>query len=197
MERNLKEKGFKNLVVWNRAVDTDLFSPTKTSSVYEGMARPIYLNVGRVSVEKNLNAFLSMPSDGTKVIVGDGPQLKELVKKYPEAVFVGAKRGEELAAYFASADVFVFPSLTDTFGLVMIEAMASGLPVAAYPVTGPIDVIQNGENGWVGESLYFAAHNARTVRKDSARSYAVENHGWDSFVDTFLNTLDRIRKDRI
>jgi len=125
-------------------VDTVLFNPDKKNApedVYAGLERPIWVNVGRVAVEKNLTAFLDLDLPGTKVIVGDGPQLAELKRHYSDVLFTGAKFDTELARYFADADVFVFPSKTDTFGLVIIEAMASGLPVAAYPVSGPVDII--------------------------------------------------------
>jgi len=129
---------------WARGVDTVLFNPDKKNApedVYAGLERPIWVNVGRVAVEKNLTAFLDLDLPGTKVIVGDGPQLAELKRHYSDVLFTGAKFDTELARYFADADVFVFPSKTDTFGLVIIEAMASGLPVAAYPVSGPVDII--------------------------------------------------------
>ena len=125
-------------------MDTDLFNPDKKQApdnVYGGLARPIWVNVGRVAVEKNIKAFLDLELPGSKVIVGDGPQLDQLKKQYPDVTFTGAKFETELARHFADADVFVFPSKTDTFGLVIIEAMASGLPVAAYPVSGPIDIL--------------------------------------------------------
>src|SRR5205823_3354398 len=128
MREELERHGFRNLSPWSKGVDTDLFNPDKRGrpDVYAGLARPIFLNVGRVAVEKNIEAFAALDLPGTKVVVGDGPQREELTLKYPAVVFAGMKEGDELAAYFAGADVFVFPSLTDTFGLVMLEAMASG-----------------------------------------------------------------------
>ena len=130
----LNERGFTNLAAWARGVDTEQFHPNKRfnpDDVYAGLARPIFVNVGRVAVEKNIEAFLKLDLPGSKVIVGDGPQLEQLKKKYPKAHFLGAKFEHELARHFADADVFVFPSKTDTFGLVIIEAMATGTPVAA------------------------------------------------------------------
>lgn len=190
MRRNLEAKGFRNLVVWNRAVDTDRFSPAHHDpSLFSDLPRPIWMNVGRVSVEKNLSAFLDLDLPGTKVIVGDGPAREELERRYPTVVWTGAKRGEDLSRHFASADVFVFPSLTDTFGLVMIEAMASGVPVAAYPVTGPIDIVRNGVNGALDHDLRRACLSAMTVDGDEARQAVIENHSWEAFTATFVDSL--------
>lgn len=190
MRRNLEAKGFRNLVVWNRAVDTDRFSPDhRDPSLFADLPRPIWMNVGRVSVEKNIAAFLDLDLPGTKVIVGDGPARADLERRYPEVVWTGAKRGDELSAHFASADVFVFPSLTDTFGLVMIEAMASGVPVAAYPVTGPIDVVKNGVNGALDDDLRRASISAMMVNGVDARQHVIENHSWAAFTATFVESL--------
>ena len=134
----LRMRGFRNVVLWPRGVDTALFHPRDIDLC---LPRPVFLCVGRVAVEKNLEAFLDLDLPGTKLIVGDGPARAALERKYPDAVFLGARQGEELAEIYAAADVFVFPSKTDTFGLVLLEALASGLPVAAFPVTGPRDVI--------------------------------------------------------
>lgn len=136
---DLSARGYGNLHLWTRGVDRALFNPSRRSD--SGLPRPIFVNVGRVAAEKNIAAFLELDLPGTKLIVGDGPQRAELERRFPDAVFVGAKNGEALAQAFASADVFVFPSRTDTFGLVVLEAMASGLPVVAYPVPGPLDIL--------------------------------------------------------
>ena len=190
MRRNLEAKGFRNLVVWNRAVDTEKFSPAhRDSSLFADLPRPIWMNVGRVSVEKNISAFLDLELPGTKVIVGDGPARADLERRYPKVVWTGAKRGRELAAHFATADFFVFPSLTDTFGLVMIEAMASGVPVAAYPVTGPIDIVRNGVNGSLDDDLYRACLTSMIVNGADARQYVIENHSWAAFTATFIDSL--------
>ena len=144
MREELTKRGFRNLSPWSRGVDTVLFHPdraTQFPEVLKGVAHPIFLNVGRVAPEKNIEAFLALDLPGTKVVVGDGPAREGLQARYPDAVFAGTRSGEELAAYFAHADVLVFPSLTDTFGLVILEAMAAGCPVAAYPAPGPIDII--------------------------------------------------------
>ena len=135
----LAGRGFKNLGMWTRGVDTDLFRPERAIDL--GLPRPIFATVGRVAVEKNLAAFLSLDLPGSKVVIGTGPEEAELRRRFPEAMFLGALKDERLAAHLAMADVFVFPSLTDTFGVVQLEALACGVPVAAYPVTGPLDVI--------------------------------------------------------
>lgn len=155
MARELTVHGFDHLVVWNRGVDTRVFAPD--AAFETDLARPIHLFVGRVSPEKNIEAFLDMDVAGTKVVVGDGPDRDRLERAYPDAVFPGYRHGRELAGWFASADVFVFPSRTDTYGVVMLEAMACGTPVAAYPVTGPIDVVQQGVTGCLDEDLALAA----------------------------------------
>ena len=187
----LKARGFTRLAPWARGVDTALFNPDKKTApddVYAGLARPIWVNVGRVAVEKNLKAFLELDLPGTKVIVGDGPQLAELKRTFPDAVFTGAKFETELARYFADADVFVFPSKTDTFGLVIIEAMASGLPVAAYPVSGPIDIIPGSKAGVVDEDLEAACLQAVDLKAADALKHA-QTYSWDAVTDVFFQLL--------
>ena len=178
MHDELAERGFKNLRIWSRGVDADLFRPS-SEPVFDGLERPIWLYVGRIAVEKNLDAFLSMNIEGTKVLVGAGPSLGELKRKYPDAVFVGEKHGEELARHYAAADVFVFPSKTDTFGLVMIEALASGTPVAAYPVTGPVDVITSDKVGVLDADLRQAALGALSLSSDDCREFAL-GFSWEN-----------------
>ena len=146
----LRERGFRNVVLWSRGVDTSLFHPRAIDLC---LPAPVFLSVGRVAVEKNLEAFLDLDLPGTKVVVGDGPARAALERKYPDAVFLGARHGEELAEIYAAADIFVFPSKTDTFGLVLLEALASGLPVAAFPVTGPRDVIGTAPVGVLSDDL--------------------------------------------
>ncbi|HET6970154.1 MAG TPA: glycosyltransferase family 1 protein, partial [Phenylobacterium sp.] len=143
MREELSRHGFRNISAWARGVDTDTFHPRREDEpdIFADLKKPVFLYVGRVAVEKNIEAFVGLDLPGTKVVVGPGPQLDELKVKYPEVVFKGPKSGAELAAHYACADVFVFPSLTDTFGLVIPEAMAAGTPVAAYPAPGPIDLI--------------------------------------------------------
>ncbi len=194
----LKTRGFTRLAPWARGVDTVLFNPDKKQApedVYAGLARPIWVNVGRVAVEKNLKDFLDLDLPGTKVIVGDGPQLAELKRNYPQAVFTGAKFDEELARHFADADVFVFPSKTDTFGLVIIEAMASGLPVAAYPVSGPIDIIPGSNAGWVDEDLRAACLQAAELAPADAIRHA-QTYSWEAVTDVFFDLLTPQYKPR-
>jgi len=187
----LKVRGFTKLAPWARGVDTVLFNPDKKEApddVYAGLERPIWINVGRVAVEKNLKSFLDLDLPGTKVIVGDGPQLAELKKSYSNVVFTGAKFETELARHFADADVFVFPSKTDTFGLVIIEAMASGLPVAAYPVSGPIDIIPGSKAGALNEDLKQACLEA--VKLDSKDTIAhAKTYSWQAVSDVFFDLL--------
>ncbi|HEY0911044.1 MAG TPA: glycosyltransferase family 1 protein, partial [Bradyrhizobium sp.] len=153
LANELRARGFRNVVLWPRGVDAGMFHPR---AVDLGLPRPVFLCVGRVAVEKNLEAFLDLNLPGSKLIVGDGPALNALTRKYPQATFLGARQGEALAQAYAAADVFVFPSKTDTFGLVLLEALASGLPVAAFPVTGPRDVIGAAPVGVLSEDLRAA-----------------------------------------
>jgi glycosyltransferase involved in cell wall biosynthesis len=183
---DLSRRGFVNLVRWSRGVDTNLFRPGV--SVPNDWRSPIFMYVGRVAVEKNLAAFLALDLPGTKVVVGDGPHKASLQQRFPEAVFTGAMWGEDLAAHFRSADVFVFPSRTDTFGLVMLEAMASGTPVAAYPVPGPIDVVAQGESGVLNDDLREAALAALTLDRDATRRHAL-SFSWESATAQFADNL--------
>jgi glycosyltransferase involved in cell wall biosynthesis len=189
MKACLEEQGFKNAKVWSRGVDLSLFGPRAAeSSPLAHLKGPIWLNVGRLAVEKNLEAFLSLDLPGTKVVVGDGPQAAELKARYPEAVFLGSKFGEDLAAIYAAADVFVFPSRTDTFGLVLLEALASGTPVAAYPVQGPLDVIGGSPAGVLDEDLGAACRKALSIPREVCRSYAL-GFTWEAASRQFLNHL--------
>lgn len=189
MADDLTARGFKNLAVWNRGVDRELFNPDKRKRLsYRG---PIILCVSRASKEKGLEDFCELKVRGTKILVGDGPMLLELKRRYPNVIYIGFKQGEELANFYAAADVFVFPSKTDTFGVVMLEAIASGTPVAAYPVTGPRDVVVNGVNGFTNDDLAYATECAllcdrRKVREDSKR------YDWAECTQTFLNNLTEI-----
>ncbi len=185
MEKKLQSVGFRNLASWSRGVDTHLFHPQSRS--YMG-SKPNLLYVGRVAVEKNLEAFLSMDIDAMKIVVGDGPQLPYLKAKYPEVLFTGAKFGNELVQHYSLADAFVFPSRTDTFGLVMLEALACGTPVAAYPVEGPIDVIQSSEVGCLDKDFKKATLMALGKSRRKCRSYALE-FSWERCTKQFLNNL--------
>jgi len=187
----LDGQGFTNLAPWARGVDTVQFHPDKRlapDDVYKDLPRPIFVNVGRIAVEKNIEAFLKLDLPGSKVIVGDGPQLEQLKKKYTDAHFVGAKFEHDLARHFADADVFVFPSKTDTFGLVIIEAMATGTPVAAYPVTGPVDIIPGSKAGIVDEDLRAACLACLTLNREDAAAHA-QNYSWDNVSQVFLDYL--------
>jgi len=167
----LDKRGFVRSMRWSRGVDCNLFRPRETS-IFE-FPRPIFLTCARVAVEKNLDAFLSLDLPGSKVVVGDGPARKKLARRFPQAHFVGEMRDERLAAAYASADVFVFPSLTDTFGLVLLEALASGLPVAANPVMGPLDVIGDSGAGVLDANLGRAALAALSIPRELARAHAL------------------------
>lgn len=168
---DLAQRGFPRLMRWTRGVDTELFCPR---DVRLFGSDPVFLYAGRVSKEKSIEDFLDCDLPGRKVVVGDGPHLSTLKRRFPEATFTGCKSGLELAEHYASADVFVFPSRTDTFGLVLIEALASGLPVAAYPVTGPIDIVEPGISGILDEDLASAARRALTLDRNAARRRALD-----------------------
>ncbi|MGO4387054.1 glycosyltransferase family 4 protein [Microvirga sp. 2YAF29] len=187
LERELIGRGFRNILRWTRGVDTELFHPRQRQSM--GLPRPLFLFVGRVSVEKNIEAFLSLDLPGTKVIVGDGPARAELERQYPEAYFLGTRSGVELAQIYASANVFVFPSLTDTFGIVLLEALASGLPVAAFPVTGPLDVIGSSGCGVLDTDLRKAALAALDIPRDRCRAYA-ESFTWRESARQFFTNIE-------
>lgn len=182
----LRQRGFKNLVLWSRGVETGLFRPRDKD--FLDAPRPIFLYTGRVAIEKNLEAFLALDLPGTQYIVGDGPQREELAQKYPKARFVGYKLGEELAQHMAAADVFVFPSLTDTFGLVLLEALSCGVPVAAFPVRGPIDVVLDHKVGCLDEDLRKAALNALKLSPEDCREYAL-GYAWQNCVRQFEGHL--------
>lgn len=182
----LSARGFANIRLWTRGVDTGLFHPGRRSDL--GLPRPVFLNVGRVAVEKNLPAFLDLDLPGSKVVVGDGPDLAHLRARYPDVHFLGTKQGEELAAVYASADVFVFPSRTDTFGNVILEALASGCPVAAFPVTGPLDILADGKGGVLHDDLRRAALAALEVPRDQARAKAL-TYDWHECARQFLHHL--------
>jgi glycosyltransferase involved in cell wall biosynthesis len=186
VQAELEHWGFRNVRRWQRGVDTSLFRPGPKR--FLDLPRPIAVYVGRLAVEKNIDAFLKMPWAGTKLIVGDGPERVRLQACYPEAVFAGYRFGEDLAAHLAAADVFVFPSRTDTFGLVLLEAMACGVPVAAYPVTGPIDVVDNGLTGALDENLARAARRALSLNPAACRERALRS-SWDSCTREFAANL--------
>lgn len=205
MANNLIDGGYnpERIRYWSHGVDIELFHPSKVDTeLYADLQRPISLFAGRVAVEKNLEDFLKMDVPGTKVIIGSGPDLEAYKLKYPNAVFLGRKNYEDLPKYYASADVFVFPSLTDTFGLVQLEANAAGVPVAAYRVQGPIDVITSPKSGVLAEysagntsqniaNLTKAWHEALKIRREDAREFATE-HTWTQSTLEFLYFLRRV-----
>jgi len=186
LQAELESKGFSNLVPWSRGVDTALFHPRSNQPFAD--EKPIFLYVGRVAVEKNVEAFLKLALPGRKYVVGDGPQLDQLKASYPDVRFVGSKSGEALAAYYAAADVFVFPSRTDTFGLTMLEALASGVPVAAYPVQGPRDVLLDERVGCMSRDLKAAALKALSLDRTVCRKY-VQRYSWEACTCQFLSHL--------
>jgi glycosyltransferase involved in cell wall biosynthesis len=186
LERELTARGFKRLMRWSRGVDAELFRPRQTKSF--DVPRPIFLYCGRLAIEKNLGAFLSLDLPGSKLIVGDGPARRTLEAMFPDAHFVGALQGEALAGAYSSADVFVFPSLTDTFGIVLLEALASGLPVAAFPVGGPIDILGDSGAGVLDHNLAKAALAALDIPKDRARAHAL-TFDWTTCTHQFLDNV--------
>lgn len=187
LERELATRGFRNIRRWTRGVDTEVFHPCRKISM--GLPKPVFLYVGRVAVEKNIDAFLSLDLPGTKLIVGDGPARAELEGRYPEAYFLGVRSGTDLAQVYASSDVFVFPSLTDTFGIVLLEALASGLPIAAFPVTGPLDVIGTSGCGVLDSNLQKAAIAALDISREACRSYA-ETFTWRESARQFFTNIE-------
>ncbi|MEO0423825.1 MAG: glycosyltransferase family 1 protein [Pseudomonadota bacterium] len=190
---DLVANNFENVVLWPRGVDTEAFHPDDKDFLKD--ERPISMYVGRVAVEKTLEDFLSLDIPGTKYIVGDGPALKQLQRDFPEAVYTGYRFGEELTRYLAAADVFVFPSRTDTLGLVLLEAMACGVPVAAYPVMGPIDVVDRGVTGILDEDLAAAVKGALALDAKDCREAALERSWRSASRSFFANLVDAARPD--
>jgi glycosyltransferase involved in cell wall biosynthesis len=191
MER-LERHGFKNTTAWSRGVDIDLFHPSKRNidgGVYKDLQRPIWVYVGRVAVEKNIETFLATELPGTKVVVGDGPQRAALMDKFPRAKFPGVKFGDELARHYADADVFAFASLTDTFGLVIVEAMATGTPVAAFPAPGPIDILPGTGAGVCNENFQKACLEALALDRGTTRRVA-EGYSWRACAEAFRRNLE-------
>ncbi|MFC7047820.1 glycosyltransferase family 4 protein [Emcibacter nanhaiensis] len=186
VKQELRDFNITNLMDWTRGVDTSLFRPTG-EKIME-LKGPVYIHVGRVSLEKNINEFLDLDLDGTKVVIGGGPDLENLKKKYPDAIFTGPKFGEELVQYYNLGDVFVFPSRFDTFGLVLLEALACGVPVAAYPVNGPIDVIGDSGAGVLDHDLRKAVEGALKISPDFCREYA-SSFSWQNCAQQFLDNL--------
>ncbi len=204
LSEELASRGIVHTRPWTRGIDTAIFRiGLERHPALANLPRPILLSVGRVAIEKNLESFLGASVAGTKVVVGDGPALEELKRRYPDAVFTGSLTGTELAQAYAAADVFVFPSKTDTFGLVMIEALACGVPVAGFPVPGPLDVIgldgcgPYGELvqpvGAVGQSLSHAITKALSCNREAAAEYGAR-FTWGNAADQFLSALEYARR---
>ena len=189
LANELRLRGFRNVVLWPRGVDISQFHPRDIDLC---LPEPVFLCVGRVAVEKNLEAFLDLELPGTKLIVGDGPARAQLERNYPEAVFLGARHGEELASIYAGADVFVFPSKTDTFGLVLLEALASGLPVAAFPVNGPRDVIGTAPVGVLNDDLRKACLQALGIPRQACVAFAAA-HTWEASARVFAEQASQVR----
>jgi glycosyltransferase involved in cell wall biosynthesis len=187
VRQELASRGFGNLKPWGRGVDATLFDPARREGILD-FPRPIFLSVGRVAREKNLAAFLSLDLPGSKVVVGDGPQLAELQRRFPAAHFLGRHENTALAQLYAAADVFVFPSRTDTFGLVMLEALASGLPIAAFPVPGPLDVLDGSGAGVLDEDLRRAALGALEIPRERCREHAL-TFTWPACARQFITQL--------
>lgn len=187
LRRDLAARGFTNIRAWSRGVDLGVFRPWPRETF--GLPGPIFLYVGRIAVEKNIGAFLDLDLPGSKVVVGDGPQLPALRRRYPSAVFLGPRYGADLARAYAGADVFVFPSRTDTFGLVLLEALACGTPVAAYPVTGPLDVLTAPGIAAMDPDLGAAAMRALSSNRSACRRHA-ERFSWRASAQTFLDNLE-------
>jgi len=188
----LSQRGFANLGMWTRGVDVDLFRPDRAIDL--DFPRPIFMTVGRVAVEKNLPAFLSLDLPGSKVVIGAGPQEADLKRRYPRTKFLGQLENGILAAHLAAADVFVFPSRTDTFGVVQLEALASGVPIAAFPVTGPKDVIGDNPIGVLNEDLRAACMQALWISRESCREFALR-HSWEASAQQFIGHARKVASD--
>lgn len=189
-KKELIDRGFKNLKIWSRAIDLNIFSPRPSPVDYKYL-----LYVGRVSHEKNIKDFLNIKSNLRKVVIGDGPQLSELKSKYTNTLFLGYKYKEDLAEWYSGASCFVFPSKTDTYGIVMIEALACGTPVAAYPVTGPIDIIKNNMNGYLSNDLEYAVQMALKANSYSCITYA-SKLSWKKVTNEFIEALAQKRNNK-
>lgn len=192
LQDELRSRGFENLMPWSRGVDSSMFRPLDPVDL--GLPHPIFVYVGRVAVEKNIDAFLTLDLPGSKLVVGGGPQLDELVGRYPDVTFVGPKLGDDLIAHYCAGDVFVFPSLTDTFGNVILEALACGIPVAAYPVTGPKDIITNPKIGALNEDLRTACLSATNLSGKDCRDFSLD-FTWEKCSRQFLDNLAAAQQD--
>ncbi len=194
LAEDLEKRGVTGIMRWSYGVDTRLFTPERREDL--GLEGPIFLYVGRLAVEKSVGDFLSLDLPGTKVVVGDGPARRQLEAAYPDATFLGLRTGTDLARIFASADVFVFPSRTDSFGIVLLEAMASGVPVAAYPTTGPIDVVGSSGAGVLDEDLGSAARQALDIPRERCRARAMP-FSWENSARQFIAHIEAGNAGRV
>ena len=194
MQTQLSARGFENLVVWSRGVDLDLFTPNLRSFNTRDQLgiSPIILCVSRASSEKNLDAFCKLTTAGTKILVGDGPELLRLKRDYPDVKYLGWKTGQQLAEIYANADVFVFPSTTDTFGVVMLESISAGTPVVAYNAIGPREVIEPGVNGYINSDLNHAVNQALMLDRNQVRNSS-QKWTWRKCTEVFLENLAVIK----
>jgi len=186
VRRELACRGFDRLLAWTRGVDTALFRPGREPAVE--LRRPVFLYIGRVAVEKNLPAFLDLDLPGSKLVVGDGPSLAAMRRRYPQVHFAGAQTGEALVRHYAAADVMVMPSRTETFGLVLLEALACGVPVAAFPAAGPTDVIGDSGAGIIDDDLRRAAHEALNIPRERCLAHATR-FSWQASIEQFISHL--------
>ena len=193
LKQELTARGFAKLGFWTRGVDTELFNPDDPALL--DLPRPIFMTMGRVAVEKNLEAFLALDLPGSKVVIGDGPQKAALERKYPDVKFLGEKKGKDLTSHLAAADVFVFPSLTDTFGVVQLEALACGTPVAAFPVTGPLDVIADHPIGALDTDLRSVCLRAAGMSREACRNFALQR-SWENSARQFIGNLTALQPSR-
>jgi glycosyltransferase involved in cell wall biosynthesis len=194
VRRELSARGFERLALWTRGVDVELFRPGGTPAV--NLPRPVFLCVSRVAAEKNLPAFLDLDLPGSKLVVGSGHLLPEMRRRYPGVHFAGCQQGQALVRHYASADIFVLPSRTETFGLVMLEALACGLPVAAFPVPGPLDVIGNSGAGALGWDLRATAMAALEIPREICRAHA-ERFSWQTSIEQFLSHVVPVRNPSV
>lgn len=189
LKRELESHGFKNIVLWPLGVDTEFFNNRKKASPKKSLPGPVFVYLGRLAPEKGVEKFLSLSLPGTKLVIGDGPSRKQLESTYTKnTIFVGYKQGKELTDLLKQGDVLVFPSMTETFGLVALEALACGIPVAAHKVMGPKDIITTGVDGFLGKDLKRAALACLTLDRSKCRKKAL-SYSWDSSVDAFISDL--------
>lgn len=194
LQRELESRGFEHVVQWTRGVDSELFRPRPPEDCPYDLPRPVFLYAGRVAVEKNLEAFLRLELPGSKLVVGDGPARQRLSRAWPETHWAGFRFGDDLARHYAGADVFVFPSTTDTFGVVMLEANACGLPVAAFPVPGPVDVVRQGETGVLDDDLRRACLTALKLDRGRCVEHA-RGQSWARCAEILLANLAVVGRD--